>query len=72
MASQKDLIRIGMEGFAIVHKYFEKKGRQKTQGPSHVCLCPHQPQKSHIYQVKPVSAAEERIVHYRDGVSIMD
>ncbi|PIN12819.1 hypothetical protein CDL12_14564 [Handroanthus impetiginosus] len=78
MASQEDLIRIGMEGFAIVDKYFEKNERQRTQGssshgcPYHGCLYQYQPQKSHIYHVKPVSAAKEMIVHYRDGVPIMD
>ncbi|KAG8370453.1 hypothetical protein BUALT_Bualt14G0118500 [Buddleja alternifolia] len=79
MANKEDLVRIGIEGFALVDKYIGKKGRPSApKKPTQTnCLYQYQPQQAHIYQVKPVSANEKmmksyEVVQFRDGVSVVD
>ncbi|KAH6808664.1 hypothetical protein C2S51_026447 [Perilla frutescens var. frutescens] len=77
MASSKaDLARIGREGFEIINQFMEKKGTgrngaavRKPQETRQVCLYQYQPQKSHVYQVKPNEKMNTyEVVQYRGGL----
>ncbi|KAI3469347.1 hypothetical protein Pfo_026010 [Paulownia fortunei] len=73
MASKEDLTKIGIEGFALLDEYIEKKGRTAAPKKPYVpqrpavpqvsrqqaCLYQYQPQQTPLYQVKPVSAYEK-------------
>ncbi|KAG8370457.1 hypothetical protein BUALT_Bualt14G0118900 [Buddleja alternifolia] len=78
MANKEDLVRIGIEGFALVDKYIEKKGRPSApKKPTQTCLYQYQPQQAQVYQVKPVSANEKmmnsyEVLRFHDGVSVVD
>ncbi|KAH6808667.1 hypothetical protein C2S51_026450 [Perilla frutescens var. frutescens] len=85
MASSKaDLVRIGREGFELIEQFMDKKGTGRSgaavrkphvfpQETRQVCLYQYQPQKSHVYQVKPNEKMNTyEVVQYRDGVSVMD
>ncbi|CAA3018677.1 Hypothetical predicted protein [Olea europaea subsp. europaea] len=69
MASKADLIKIGRDGFALVDEYFGKRRRasSSTQQKHHVPqarLYQYLPEQTPLYQVKAVSAAEEKITRH--------
>lgn len=70
MASKTDLVRAGNEGFSLVEEYIiESPVAPKT---TKVCSYQYQPQKNHVYQVKPVETrmTSYEVVQFRGGVAI--
>ncbi|CAA2964009.1 Hypothetical predicted protein [Olea europaea subsp. europaea] len=79
MSSKADLVKIGMEGFAILDAYYGKKGRsnpQKTYGPQEpeqTCLYRYQPQQALVYQVKQDEIMNSyKVSQLHEGVMVKD
>lgn len=56
--SSSDLMKVGLEGFAMLDEYFGQKKKQQHQYKQHRYW--YQPQKPQVQVIKPVPAAVER------------
>lgn len=74
MASEIDLIRAGNEGFSLVKENVKKKRPTAPKTSTIVCSYPYQPQKNHIFLVKPTEKIMimYEVVQFPGGVAVMD
>ncbi|KZV15611.1 hypothetical protein F511_39971 [Dorcoceras hygrometricum] len=75
MASKIDLIRGSNEGFSLVEDYvIQKKRPAALKKSTIVCAYPYQPQKSHIFHVKPTDKTMIlcEVVQFPGGIAIVE
>lgn len=68
-------MRIGMEGFALIDRYFTKKGRHagaKMEQRTAVKQCQYQPQQNRFHQVKPVPSECYKVVYFGEAMPTKD